>query len=60
MDQDQGDWFSVAMGFLLGFAAAALVAHVGILGDAKDAVNVCEAELPRDQHCVIVAVPEEE
>lgn len=46
-------------GFLAGVIAIVLVAHIpgSILDVAKTAKKECEKHLPRDEHCVIIAVP---
>lgn len=48
---------SALIGFLLGFALAAFLTgefHATIV-EAKAAIAQCEAELPRNQKCVVTA-----
>ncbi len=40
-------------------AMALLLGNFGIVPKYHEAINICEAELPRNQQCVITAVPEE-
>jgi len=45
------------------FIFGAFLGHVlpingSIYSDGKEAMARCEAELPRNQHCVITAIPE--
>jgi len=47
-----GTLLLIAAVFLLGFYTGRL--------DSFRAIDGCEANLPRDQHCVIIAVPENE
>lgn len=51
---------AAVMGVLLGMILMAAMASFGITGDAKAVLEECEANLPRDQHCVITAVPAKE
>ena len=46
-------------GFLAGVIVIVLVAHIpgSIIDVAKTAKKECEKHLPRDEHCVIIAVP---
>jgi hypothetical protein len=52
-------------GLILGAACALLVAALmynmpGTLRDtAKQALKVCEQDLPRSKHCIITAIPQE-
>lgn len=34
------------------------VAGVGLLADAREQIAICQESLPRNEHCVLVAVPE--
>ena len=52
-----GVWLMV-FGMLLG-GMIGLVAGSGISGiDYQELVSDCEADLPRKEHCILVAVPE--
>lgn len=42
----------------MGFAALLIVCIPGTFTLAIDAIEQCEKSLPRDQKCIIVAVPE--
>lgn len=48
--------FGVLLGFLI--ATALNIGHITIAHEAKYMIEQCEAELPRNEHCVIIAVRE--
>lgn len=56
---------SFLVGFMLGFLVGAwmLGIYIAVSGNnsamAKTAITECEIELPRNQHCVLTAIPEE-
>ena len=54
--------FKVWIGFLGGIVFGVLVMRVAhdISEQAVTAIEKCESALPRNQHCVIVAVPEKQ
>jgi hypothetical protein len=43
----------------MGFAVLFIVCISGTFTQATDALEQCERTLPRDQKCVIIAVPED-
>ncbi len=49
--------FNMVLGFVAGFLVACIMVNKGYLGDASSAKTTCEEVLPRDQHCILVAVP---
>ena len=49
----------VCFGFGMLFASALLALIPGITKEAHDAIELCEAELPRNQTCIIIAIPNE-
>ena len=51
-----------ADGILLGIGIGLLlsIAIIYAFDESKDKLNQCEASLPRDQKCVLIAVPESE
>lgn len=52
----------VAVGFILGFALCIAVFNLPWTDNykAQTAVQECEKTIPRNQHCVIIAIPENE
>lgn len=46
-------------GFIIGVIAVVLVAHIpgSVIETSKTAIKNCEKHLPRDEHCVIIAIP---
>lgn len=45
-------------GFLIAAATVAFILGMNVgVSDAKQALKECEKTLPRNEHCVIVAVP---
>lgn len=49
---------AAAVGFVLGVIAMMVLGAMGVVGNANKVLAECEAELPRNQHCVLTARPE--
>lgn len=52
------DIISVALGMLVGASWGSIVSYYFLRGDGREELNNCEKSLPRDQVCVLIAVPE--
>ena len=58
---DNSDIFSlIGLGMVIGVALSASTRLIpnSVLYTYYEVIKQCEAELPRDQHCVITAIPE--
>ena len=54
----EGGLFLILVGICIGILLS--IAIIYAFSEGEDKLNQCEASLPRDQKCVLIAVPESE
>ena len=59
---EQNEKAAFVIGIILGWISLGIFivfAPASLFGDAKQAIEQCEASLPRDRHCKLTALPVE-